>query len=135
LRHERRRLPGRSDGHNLIGSSTGITKSLHASDLVGSDPLITPLQDNGGATLTHGLLAGSPALDAGNPTLPNGELNACQPVDQREPELRGEPSFTAVRCPVGQLRASVTALVPPGAHQDAHAGTWAVTGGPMGRHR
>jgi hypothetical protein len=31
-----------------------------------SDPLLAPLADNGGPTLTHGLLAGSPAIDAGN---------------------------------------------------------------------
>lgn len=31
------------------------------------DPKLVPLADNGGATLTHGLAPGSPALDAGDP--------------------------------------------------------------------
>ena len=29
--------------------------------------MLGPLQDNGGPTLTHALLPGSPAIDAGNP--------------------------------------------------------------------
>jgi hypothetical protein len=40
------------------------------------DPLIGPLQDNGGPSLTHALLIGSPAVDAG--------VNVfCSPTDQR----------------------------------------------------
>jgi len=39
------------------------------SDLVGLDPKIGPLQDNGGPTWTHALLPGSPAIDAGDSTL------------------------------------------------------------------
>jgi hypothetical protein len=35
------------------------------SDQLNTDPLLGPLQDNGGPTLTHALLCGSPALDAG----------------------------------------------------------------------
>ena len=41
-----------------------------------ADPLLGPLQDNGGFTLTHALLNGSPAIDAGSPT-------TCPPTDQR----------------------------------------------------
>lgn len=42
----------------------------------GIDPLLGPLQNNGGPTLTHALLPGSPAIDAGN--------NAtCAATDQR----------------------------------------------------
>ena len=33
------------------------------------DARLGPLQNNGGPTLTHALLLGSPALDAGDPTL------------------------------------------------------------------
>src|SRR5262245_57882096 len=31
------------------------------------DPLLSPLQDNGGPTFTHALLTGSPAIDAADP--------------------------------------------------------------------
>jgi YD repeat-containing protein len=41
------------------------------------------LQDNGGATLTHALLFGSPAIDAANPAAPGSGGNACDAVDQR----------------------------------------------------
>jgi hypothetical protein len=43
---------------------------------VGGDPLLGPLADNGGPTLTHALLPGSPALNTA--LLPN-----CPPEDQR----------------------------------------------------
>src|SRR5262249_32666420 len=47
-------------------------------DLLNLDPKLGPLQDNGGPTLTHALLPGSPALDAGD--------NAGAPThDQRGP--------------------------------------------------
>jgi hypothetical protein len=36
-------------------------------DQINTDPLLGPLQDNGGPTFTHELLKGSPAIDAGDP--------------------------------------------------------------------
>lgn len=36
-------------------------------DQINTDPLLGPLQDNGGPTFTHRLLPGSPAIDAGDP--------------------------------------------------------------------
>ena len=36
-------------------------------DQINTDPLLGPLQDNGGPTFTHALLAGSPAINAGDP--------------------------------------------------------------------
>ena len=35
-------------------------------DTLRVDPLLAPLADNGGPTLTHALSAGSPAIDTGN---------------------------------------------------------------------
>lgn len=43
---------------------------------INSDPLLGLLTDNGGFTLTHALGAGSPAIDAGDPT-------SCPATDQR----------------------------------------------------
>lgn len=62
-----------SQGFNLISTgdgSTGFVVGIHA-DQVGSDanpiePLLGPLQFNGGPTPTHALLWGSPAIDQGN---------------------------------------------------------------------
>ncbi len=69
-------------GHNLIGDGHG-SSGFVASDLVGTsdspiDPLLGPLQDNGGPTQTMIPLPGSPAVDAGD--------NANAPAfDQRGP--------------------------------------------------
>ena len=60
-----------SQGFNLIGNNSGGTiSSPQASDQIGTptspiDPLLGPLQDNGGPTFTHALLLGSPAIDKG----------------------------------------------------------------------
>jgi predicted outer membrane repeat protein len=64
-----------SYGHNLSSDSTclGLTGT---GDKNKTKAQIGPLQDNGGPTLTHALLAGSPAIDAG------GAAN-CPTTDQR----------------------------------------------------
>ncbi len=73
-----------SGGHNLIGNSSGCKISgLTATDLVGQDPLLATLADNGGLTQTVALGAGSPAIDAGNPTSPGSGGTACVQLDQR----------------------------------------------------
>ena len=53
-----------SYGHNLIGRSNGMSGFV-ASDIIGVPALLGPLQNNGGRTLTHIPLAGSPAIDQG----------------------------------------------------------------------
>ena len=53
---------------NLIGN---IDETLDDTNLIGVNPLLGSLTDNGGATLTYALLPGSPAIDAGNPDLAN----------------------------------------------------------------
>ncbi len=58
-----------STGFNLIGSSNANAQFGAAGDQTGiSDPGLGPLADNGGPTLTHALLAGSPAIGAGDTT-------------------------------------------------------------------
>ncbi len=90
-----------NDGFNLIGISTGSSSFINGSNgnQVGSeaspiDPMLGDLADNGGPTLTHALLPGSLAIDAGNPSanpeaLPSDELG--NPIDQRgNPRFQGE---------------------------------------------
>jgi len=48
------------------GAAT-IHEPVAGSNLIGVDPGLGPLQDNGGPTPTHALLSGSPALDRGDP--------------------------------------------------------------------
>ena len=70
-----------SQGHNFIGNNSGATITPAAGDQIGTsaspiDPLLGPLQDNGGPTQTQALLVGSTAIDAGNDT-------TAPPRDQR----------------------------------------------------
>ncbi len=67
-------------GPDLASSSSTTTFSLVQNaqghtvtdgvggNIVGRNPLLGPLSDNGGITLTHTLLAGSPAIDQGSST-------------------------------------------------------------------
>jgi len=53
-----------SGGHNLLGSDASCSGFTGTGDLVNMDPLLGPLQNNGGPTQTMALLDGSPAIDA-----------------------------------------------------------------------
>jgi hypothetical protein len=61
---------------SLFGDGSCGTFWPHAENLVGVKARLGPLKLNGGYTFTHGLRAGSPAIDAGLPAL-------CATVDQR----------------------------------------------------
>ena len=55
-----------SHGYNL-SSDAGGGYLAGPGDQMNTNPLLSPLQDNGGPTFTHALLLGSPAIDAGDP--------------------------------------------------------------------
>jgi CSLREA domain-containing protein len=79
-------------GNNLIGKidfATGFTNGVNG-DIVGTiatpiNPMLGPLQDNGGPTFTRALLPGSPAINAGNNATAVDHENGNVPltVDQR----------------------------------------------------
>ncbi|HMH44949.1 MAG TPA: choice-of-anchor Q domain-containing protein, partial [Pyrinomonadaceae bacterium] len=54
-------------GYNL-SSDDGAGILTGTGDQINTDPMLGPLQDNGGPTFTHELLPGSPAIDAGDPS-------------------------------------------------------------------
>ncbi len=68
---------------SIIGSTNGTGPGYdHGGNFFGVDPGLAPLANNGGATLTHGLLLGSAALDAGvdqSPTLGTDQRGAGFP--------------------------------------------------------
>ncbi len=77
-----------SQGHNLIGNVDTATGFNSAGDMAGTsaspiNPRLGPLADNGGPTKTHALLAGSPALDAGDNSLAKDLNNNALTTDQR----------------------------------------------------
>ena len=66
-----------SEGHNLVQDTSGCTIAGDLTgNITGQAPLLGPLRDNGGPTFTHALLAGSPAIDA-------GDDSAAPATDQR----------------------------------------------------
>ena len=54
-------------GYNL-SSDNGDGFLTATGDQINTDPMLGPLQDNGGSTFTHELLSGSPAINAGDPS-------------------------------------------------------------------
>jgi hypothetical protein len=93
-----------SQGYNLLrinAGCTGLTDGVNG-DLVGTsgsprNAFLADLADNGGPTLTHALLASSPAINAGNPATPGSGGGACARLDQR-----GYPRGGAAgRCDMG----------------------------------
>nr|MBX2819599.1 T9SS type A sorting domain-containing protein [Rhodothermaceae bacterium] len=54
-----------SIGRNLFESLDGCSLTPESDDIVGQSPMLFDLADNGGPTLTHALMDGSPAIDTG----------------------------------------------------------------------
>ena len=71
--------------HNLIEDGS-------CSPFISGDPKLGPLANNGGPTLTHALLVGSPAID-------NGNNSVCAPLGNFD--QRGFPRFSGNACDIG----------------------------------
>lgn len=86
-------------GNNLeSGDTCGFDTG--SGDIINTDPMLGPLQDNGGPTVTHALLAGSRALSAAN-------QGACPDDDQR-----GAPRPQGDGCDIGAYESSFNAPPP-----------------------
>ena len=100
-----------SIGNNLMRNDDNCTVNGSAPTL--ANPVLGPLQNNGGPTQTHALLAGSPAIDGGNPAGCRDLFGALLTTDQR-----GLPRLVnRDRCDIGafELQAStglVSAVLP-----------------------
>ncbi len=82
-----------SRGNNLIANTTGSTGFGFggSNDIVNQSANLAPLADNGGQSLTHALLAGSPAINAGNDCVLNLSCAASNPPQNLEFDQRGQP--------------------------------------------
>jgi hypothetical protein len=85
-------------GHNLTDTSGVDCGLVDSTDLrLVTQPLLGPLANNGGPSLTHALLPGSPAIDA-------GDLEACLAVDQRRFVRPGDgDGDTIAECDIGSF--------------------------------
>ncbi len=114
-------------GSNCAGVSSGTTSLADDASCPGTTvtatPMIGALAANGGPTLTHALLAGSPALDtADNTTCAAAPVNG---VDQRG-ITRPQFGATANNCDVGAYEA-VTATLSFAGNVSAAEGTGGTT--------
>ena len=107
-----------SQGHNLIHDVSGCEiVGDTTGNVTGLDPNLDVLKDNGGPTLTHALLPGSPAIDA-------GDNATCDAEDQRGlgRPFDGDGNGTAI-CDIGAfelvrfLRVSID--IKPGSHPNS----------------
>jgi hypothetical protein len=91
-------------GYNLSSDSGGGYLTA-TGDQLNTDPMLGPLQDNGGPTFTHALLPGSPAIDAGDPN-----FTPPPDYDQRGP---GFPRVLSARIDIGALEVPPTPTPSP----------------------
>jgi len=95
--------PVSSAGYNL-SSDDGSGVLTAAGDQTNTDPMIGPLQDNGGPTFTHALLLGSTGINAGNPT-----YTPPPDFDQRG---TGFPRIFNTRIDIGSFEYQMVAPIP-----------------------
>lgn len=91
--------PYLSAGYNILGTvSPAVTAFNQTGDLVNQVPNLSPLADNGGPTVTHALLPGSPALD--HITAATANQPAVDQTGETRPQGSGSDagSFEAISC-------------------------------------
>ncbi len=113
-----------SNGYNLRGDAEAPYQLegrdcafASVGDAIVADPLLGPLADNGGATATHSLDPGSPALGGGNPSTPGSGGTTCEPSDQR--------GFVRFRCDIGAYEEAVLTTCPLSPRLDCREATTA----------
>jgi PKD repeat protein len=91
-------LNGRFFGdHSLVGSTSGANFYGYT-NIIGQNPYLGPLQDNGGPTYTHALLAGSPCFEKG--------AQSGLATDQR-----GLPRVSGIKEDIGAFEAQAKSFI------------------------
>jgi fibronectin-binding autotransporter adhesin len=97
-----------SHGYNLSSDAAGGDGSTipgglldGPGDIRNTDPLLGPLKDNGGPTMTHALLAHSPGIDAGDPSFDPYDFDPPLLYDQRDGP--GFPRIVNKRVDIGAV--------------------------------
>lgn len=99
-----------SEAYNLIANVSGCNISGDTTgNITGADPMLDSLQNNGGSTLTHALLTGSPAIDAGNPGGCLDQNDALLTTDQRG---FTRPANVSALCDIGAYESDASGPPP-----------------------
>ena len=120
-------------GHNLFGDGSGQDLAAGPGDhfnVTAAALRLAPLASNGGPTQTRALLAGSPAIDAGNPsTFPEmDQRGIARPFGSRpdigafELDVLLPPLVTVVATRTNTIEAGPTVLVAPGVFTISRSG-------------
>ena len=114
-----------SEGHDILGEALHCPSLADGQDhdRIGTqaapiDPKLGPLADNGGPTLTHALIEGSPALDTADPAAPGSGGTACPATDQR-----GETRPAGAACDVGAFEGGSSGALAVGSVEPTRGGT------------
>ena len=94
--------------YSLIEQNPTCVNGTSSNNLMG-DPNLGPLQNNGGPTLTHSLLAGSIAIDQGNSALATDQRGFTRPYD--DPTIGNAPGGNGSDIGSFELQVSLTFTV------------------------
>jgi hypothetical protein len=111
-----------SGDYNLVENTSDTTLS-GTHNITGVDPMLGPLQDNGGPTFTHELLTGSPAIDAGDPS-----FTPPPDYDQRG---TGYPRVVNGRIDISAFEVQATVCPQPEGYWKNNPDAWPVSALPM----
>ncbi len=93
-----------SQGHNLVSNTANCSISgVTATNIYNVAAGLAAIASNGGATQTHALLSGSPAIDAGDSAAPGSGGTSCAAIDQR-----GYFRPQGAKCDIGAFERSST---------------------------
>lgn len=98
-------------GHNLIGV-TGTSTGWIGTDLLDTDPLLGPLEDNGGPTLTHSIPDGSPAIDAADACVLDSSCASNNAPFNITADQRGEPRPAGAGVDIGAFERAAGPALP-----------------------
>ena len=106
-------LFGTNGNAGVTGFTPGPTDIVPAPGVQVAD-ILGPLENNGGPTQTHALVAGSPAIDAGNPSGCRENAGALLITDQRGFVRNFDGNHDgSLRCDIGSVEYGAEALGPP----------------------